>query len=259
VLTYGLGVGADTWRGIRRVSHTGSTGGYRSALIRFPEQNVAIAILCNGGGAVPGDLGPRVASVVLGSTLAAAAADPAPVSGDGLDLNKFVGAWYSTRTGEVMVLYLRNGQLVDSTANGQVMIPLAADKLRPRGSPATLSVVPGPGPMRLRQEAPGTRAVDWEKVPRPALTPVLLTQYAGDYKSPELNASYRVVAGTDGLKLVHSDWETPQTLGAVYQDGFRAPELGLIRFTRNKKNQVDGFVIWAGRVRHLRFEKAIHR
>jgi hypothetical protein len=111
--------------------------------------------------------------------------------------------------------------------------------------------------MRLRDEAPNARVVEWESVPRASLTPALLAQYAGEYRSPELNASYRVVAGADGLKLVHSDWETPQTLGAVYQDGFRAPELGLIRFTRNKKNQVDGFVIWAGRVRHLRFNRVI--
>src|SRR5262245_39233027 len=122
------------------------------------------------------------------------------------------------------------------------MIPIAADKFRPRGTQATLSLVPG-NPIRLRDEAPNVRAVEWEMVQRAALTPALIAKYAGDYKSPELNASYRVVAGSDGLKLVHSDWETPMTLGAIYQDGFRAAELGLIRFTRNKKNQVDGFVI----------------
>jgi hypothetical protein len=192
---------------------------------------------------------------VLGNTLAAAAADPAAYSGDGLDLNKFVGAWHSPRTDELMVLYVRNGQLVDSAANNAVLIPIAADKLQRRGSPATLTVVAG----RLREDEPNARVVEWERVPRAALTPALLAQYAGDYKSPELNASYRVIASGDGLKLVHSDWETPQTLGPVYQDGFRAAELGLIRFTRDKKNQVDGFVIWAGRVRHLRFVKAIRR
>lgn len=254
VLTYGLGVGADTWRGVRRISHTGSTGGYRSALVRFPDQNIAFAVLCNGGGAVPGDLPARVSAAVMGSTLAAAPTDPAAYSGDVLDLNKFVGVWRSPRTDEIMVLYLRNGQLVDSAANNQVMIPIAADKLRPRGSGATLGLVPG-SPMRLRDEAPNARTVEWEMVPRSALTPALLAQYAGDYKSPELNASYRVIVSGDGLKLVHSDWETPQTLGAIYRDGFRAGELGNLRFTRDKRNQIDGFVVWAGRVRHLRFNR----
>jgi hypothetical protein len=193
---------------------------------------------------------------VLGNTLAAAATDPAAYSGAGLDLTKFVGVWRSPRTDEIMVLYLRNGQLVDSAAN-QVFIPIAADKLKQRGGEATLTLVPGPGPMRLHDEAPNARNVEWESVPRAALTPALLAQYAGDYRSPELNASYRIVASADGLKLVHSDWETPTTLGAVYQDGFRAAELGLIRFTRDPKNRVNGFVIWAGRVRHLRFDKVI--
>ncbi|MGQ0703905.1 MAG: hypothetical protein ACT4PM_12300 [Gemmatimonadales bacterium] len=41
----------------------------------------------------------------------------------------------------------------------------------------------------------------------------------------------------------------------VYQDGFRAGGLGIVRFTPDPRGRVTGLVLWAGRVRHLRFEK----
>jgi CubicO group peptidase (beta-lactamase class C family) len=253
-LTYGLGVSAETWRGVRRISHTGSTGGYRAVLHRYPDQQVALAILCNGGAAVPGDLGPRVAMAVLGEALAAVAAEPAPYTGSDLNPARFVGAWRAPRTEEVMVLYLRNGQLVDSLANNQGLIPIAADRLKRRGSAATIRVVAGP-PVRLVEEAPHARAVEYEPAPRPALTPALRASYLGDYRSPELNAHYRVVARGDTLQLQAAAWETPVILAPLYQDGFRAGGLGILRFTRGPRNRVTGFTLWAGRVRHLRFDK----
>ena len=65
-LTYGLGVGVSRWRGVRAVSHTGSTGGYRAALARYPEQQVAVALLCNLGSINPGAVANRVAALALG-------------------------------------------------------------------------------------------------------------------------------------------------------------------------------------------------
>ncbi len=256
VLTYGLGVGADTWRGVHRVSHGGSTGGYRAVLQRYPDQKVAIAILCNGGGAVPGDLGPRVASLVLGSALAGVPTDPAPMPGDGVDLTRYVGAYRAPRTDEVMVLYLRNGQLVDSAANNAVLIPIEAGKFAFRGGARTLNEVPGgTGPPHLRLEAPNLRAVEYEMVSRPPLTPALRASYLGPYRSPELGAEFRVVADGEYLRIAQAAWERPTTLQPLYQDGFRAGGLGNLRFTRDGRGRITGFVLWAGRVRHLRFDK----
>jgi len=44
-------------------------------------------------------------------------------------------------------------------------------------------------------------------------------------------------------------------LTPLYRDGFRAGGQGLIRFVRDGRGRVTGFVLWAGRVRHLRFER----
>jgi hypothetical protein len=45
------------------------------------------------------------------------------------------------------------------------------------------------------------------------------------------------------------------TLAAAFPDGFQAGDGNTIRFTRNSKEAVEGFRVYAGRVRNLRFAK----
>jgi len=44
---YALGLTVGTRHGLREVSHSGSTAGYRAHLTRFPDQQVSVAVLCN--------------------------------------------------------------------------------------------------------------------------------------------------------------------------------------------------------------------
>lgn len=53
------------------VEHTGSTGGYRSVITRFPAQHTSVAILCNVSNAAPSTLARRVADYVLRTEMAA--------------------------------------------------------------------------------------------------------------------------------------------------------------------------------------------
>ncbi|HUE88064.1 MAG TPA: serine hydrolase domain-containing protein [Vicinamibacterales bacterium] len=47
---YALGLMVGRRHGLREVSHSGSTAGYRAHLTRFPDQRVSVAVLCNGSG-----------------------------------------------------------------------------------------------------------------------------------------------------------------------------------------------------------------
>ena len=254
-LTYALGVGVDRWRGVRRISHTGSTGGYRAALARFPDQQVALALLCNLGSIDPGAVAQRVATLVLGPALAAADTEPTAVAVDSATLRSLTGAYYSPRTEEPMVLMIRNVQLGDSTA-GTPFVALAPDRFKYRGTRRVLVVLPAsPGaPRRVRVEAPDARPVEYVAVPRPRLEAVQLAQYAGDYLCRELGAAYHLAVSGDTLRILRG-WEAPVALTPFYQDGFRAGSAGVIRFVRDSRGKVTGFVLWAGRVRHLRFER----
>ena len=250
-ITYALGVSNGPWRGVRSISHTGSTGGYRAALYRFPEQDVAVALLCNVGAVNPGAVAQRVAATVLGATLAAAPTDPPGVTLEPAVLNSVLGAYFSPRTEESFVLALRNGRLVDSTV-GQNLIPLSPTRFQYQGSPGTLTVLPGkPGEPAIRYETPNSRPVDYVAVPRTLPDAATRAAYVGEYRSPELGAIWRVTLSGDTLRFGQDQGTVMRPL---FKDGFLIGNETL-RFERDKRGRVTGLVIYAGRVRHLRFVK----
>lgn len=78
---YAFGITVGTYRGQRLVEHTGSTGGYRAALFRFPAQHTSFALLCNRSTANTTMLAQRMADVVLRESLGTATPRP-PAAGE---------------------------------------------------------------------------------------------------------------------------------------------------------------------------------
>ena len=62
---YAFGLYVDAYRGLKTVSHGGSWVGYRSELMRFPEQRFSVICLCNLANMEPEDLARRVADIYL--------------------------------------------------------------------------------------------------------------------------------------------------------------------------------------------------
>ena len=55
----------DDYHGVREVSHSGSTAGYRTFLARYPDQHVSVAVWCNYAGRQSHALAHQVADLVL--------------------------------------------------------------------------------------------------------------------------------------------------------------------------------------------------
>jgi len=64
-IAYALAVVNLDHHGEQEVSHSGSTGGYRAWMARYPRQKLAVSLLCNGGNADTPTLGRDVADVFL--------------------------------------------------------------------------------------------------------------------------------------------------------------------------------------------------
>jgi CubicO group peptidase (beta-lactamase class C family) len=67
--TYALGLMVDSYRGLRSVSHGGSWAGYRAELLRFPDQHLSVACLCNLARTNPSRLARSVAEIYLGDRM----------------------------------------------------------------------------------------------------------------------------------------------------------------------------------------------
>ena len=73
---YALGLSHGRYRGLPTVGHGGADAGYRSDFLRFPEQEVSVAVLCNFPSSGPGGLGRQVADIVLEDAVSRATPRP---------------------------------------------------------------------------------------------------------------------------------------------------------------------------------------
>ena len=77
-VSYAFGLVHGTHRGRRTVGHGGTDAGYRSEFLRFPVEDLAVAVLCNIRSTDPARLARDVADAVLPAQRAARPARPAP-------------------------------------------------------------------------------------------------------------------------------------------------------------------------------------
>jgi hypothetical protein len=86
-----------------------------------------------------------------------------------------------------------------------------------------------------------------------ALTPAQLAEYAGDYRSDEVEATHTWKVEKAQLVLSVNDRRLG-LLEPTYKDGFTRGGT-VIDVQRDAKGRITGFTVEAGRVRHLRFTR----
>jgi hypothetical protein len=85
------------------------------------------------------------------------------------------------------------------------------------------------------------------------LTPANLAEYAGDYRSDEVDATHTWKVEKGELVLYLNNRRVG-VLEPTYKDGFTRAG-NVIDVQRDAKGRITGFVLEAGRVRHLRFTR----
>ena len=93
------------------------------------------------------------------------------------------------------------------------------------------------------------------RVDTSALAPAALAEYAGDYRSDEVGAVHTWKVEKGQLVLYVND-RRAGTLEPTYKDGFIRGG-NVIDVQRDTAGRVAGFVVEAGRVRHLRFTRVM--
>lgn len=66
-LSYGYGVGVDTFAGRRRLFHGGGLPGFDAWAAYFPDDDLTVAVLCNTNGDGAMEVGDAMAGLVLGA------------------------------------------------------------------------------------------------------------------------------------------------------------------------------------------------
>jgi CubicO group peptidase (beta-lactamase class C family) len=255
---YALGLVVGSYRGLPTVEHGGADAGYRSNIIRFPQQHFSVVSLCNTP-VNPTALDRKVADLYLAADFTA----PALVIANERDSVKLPpeklagkeGFYLLESAGVVIKIASENGTLEEVRDDDKR--PLIADgkgHFQAPDSPIVVHFEPDEGDaLHLVIETPSEPPQVWKHLAAFALASGAEKEYAGSYYSDELDVAYRIE--DDAGKLVLKRKKNPdQALTPVIRDLFTGGE-GVIEFTRDSSGHVSGMSLSTGRIRHLKFTR----
>ncbi len=257
---YGLGLFIQDYQGVREISHGGSTAGYQTFLARFPDEKLSVAVLCNTTGGNPGGYAHQVADIFLRSRLKPAE-KPKAIAAPADALERLAGV-YRDRATDALLRLVWDKDRKAVRLGGQVLLPSAPGVLTPENGGDPVIVDAGAGapawpaagpPLSVTATLGALKARAFHFEAPFAPTAGQLLAYEGEYFSDELGVVYRLVV-EDGRLIARFRPAQRHALAPVFADGFEG-EGNVFRFTRNGAGTVDGFRVYAGRVRHLRFVK----
>jgi len=270
-LDYAFGLVIDKDKGLPTIGHGGADAGYRSDMIRYPEQHFSVAVLCNSAEADPSGLAGQVADIVLAKEFKAAEAatpskEPAARSTTGTtvaltseQMSAFTGLYWNRADDAYDRIYVKEGQLIIDGDEPLVLKPFAESRFhiadKPWGDEVEIHFVANgqDKPRRMEQSFGGGKPLVYDATEASSPTAAELHDYPGAYVSEEIDPVYRIVLDGDKLSLVRLKHEAENLRPAV-RDVFTG-QIGTVRFVRDANGHVAGFVLNAGRILNFHFTK----
>jgi CubicO group peptidase (beta-lactamase class C family) len=252
---YGLGLELSTYRGLPTVGHDGALFGYRTGILRFPEQRFAVLCLCNLSSADPSNLVRKVADVYLENSLQAEpGAAPAPNQSGLPDPSLFAGKYLDPKKHFVYSFTVAGGNLM---AWGGNLRRVGANQFKDLGT-GTITFESSGGGMKATLVTDGGIFFAGNRVEAPHLGQADLAAYAGSYKSTELDAIYELsidLSIGQGRLLLGIRGNRPQELTAIAPDEFESEDFGTVVFRRDTNRRVRGLSVFTVNARDVKFER----
>jgi len=267
-LHYGLGLSVDTFRGLRRVRHSGSWAGYRAEMARYPDERLSVICLCNLADAAPRLRAEKLAAIVLGNRLApeaapgegqvgtdSAGAGALPAPGVPPVPDTLLGGFRDSRSGEIVSLRHDGSvlRLADWGDEAEVVVR-GVDRLAVPEWGEEIQIVPAAGgtPPRLIINGRSARPQTFEKYDPVGLTPARMREYAGRYYCDEIEASLVLAIEKDLLVLRLPRRNDAAPLRPAIRDVFEGGEV-VLQFDRDASRRITGLGLTTDGARNLRY------
>jgi CubicO group peptidase (beta-lactamase class C family) len=247
---YALGLYVDTFRGVREVDHSGGTAGYVTHLIRYPEQQVSVAVLCNTTNASPTAYAKAVARLFL-TGLADEVPPKATHTLTAEESGRLVGLY--RMLDPVFVMTVQQDE--DGLSVKDVSRLFARSPTSFLSSDGSTAEFEGGGRLTVTDEY--GRVMRFHRVEPVTMTAAAAAEFAGRYDNDEVETTLMVA--WDGNRVVvrrRAGSITPLT--AVSPDTFSSP-LGWVVFRRDASGRVTGLSISQDRVWDLAFVRQQER
>ncbi|MGP0020767.1 MAG: serine hydrolase domain-containing protein [Candidatus Sulfotelmatobacter sp.] len=248
---YGLGLELSTYRGLPTVGHDGALFGYRTGILRFPEQRFTVLCLCNLSSADPSTLMRKVADVYLEKSLHAEPGAVQSPSAQGYpDLSRFAGKYLDPNKHFVYSFTVAGGNLM---AWGGNLRRVGPNQFKDLGT-GTITFEGSRGGMKATLVTDGGIFFAGNRVEAPHLNQTDLAAYAGQYKSIELDATYELWID-QGRLLLRNRWNRAQELTAIAPDEFESEDFGTVVFRRDTNLRVRGLSVFTVNARDVGIER----
>ena len=262
--TYASGLFVRPYRSLPSVEHGGADAGYRSHMLRIPQQRLAVLLLGNAADLNVGDLAHRVADLYLEAMdgipsleAARAAAAEVEVEVSARTLAPYLGD-FEMRPGFVLNFTTEGNRLMVQ-ATGQSKSPMFAsadDRFFMKAVPASVHFDPpaGDGMSPTARWQQGGREQPLRRIVREMPTAAALQVCEGEYYSEELRTLYRLALRDGKLMLRYPRGELE--LRPVSGDDFSANfPIGTVSLRRGATGACEGLAVTTGRVRNLEFQR----
>ena len=250
-IRYALGLEIAPYRGLPTVEHDGALYGYRTVILRFPEQKFSVLSLCNLASASTSSLAHKVADVYLEKSFKTEAGSWQKGGYSGApDPSKFVGKYLDPRKHMVYSFTASKGNL---NAWGASLRRMGSNQFMDLGT-GKITFEEADGGMKCVLELDGEAFFAGNRIVEANPTDADLQAYAGTFKSAELGTTYEFIVQDGTLKLKRG-WLPEVRLTPLTEDEFDSEEVGMFVFQRDANHRVNGFGLHSGAVRNVGFEK----
>jgi CubicO group peptidase (beta-lactamase class C family) len=258
---YAFGIEIDSINGIRRISHGGGVGGFRSYTCTFPNQAISIVIMTNYSSSNPSDKLKTISEIILPQLIISSNEEEKTFEGYSQvpndNLKKYVGDYWDGNVARKV--FIRNDTLWYFRRIGN------ESPLQYIGSDEFIIMPKAIWKVKFDYKAGKVNSmlVESSKVKDPykpfkpvKITTNYLSEFVGKYYSPELGTYYNFTIENDTLFGFHPRHGKFKTEATVKQDYFKGKgPFQTIDFIRNKKSNVIGMRVSFDRVKNLWLEK----
>jgi CubicO group peptidase (beta-lactamase class C family) len=259
-INYAGGLNIGKYRGLATVDHTGAHGGFRSILLRFPEQKFSVVVLANSADVITPVLARKVADIYLEGHFKEEKKDKGqPVAVHPAVCDCYVGE-YLLEAGFVVNITRTGDKLVVQTAGEpQELVAVSDNEFYDATRDTTFTFRAAKGEMKLAVRMVSGQEFVGKRLQQIKLSDEERKQFLGRFYSEELEVLYNVVERDGKLWVRHRKGE--MALRPTAADEFMGDfgEYGgvvTVRFVRDADKHVSGFGLSSGRVKNLRFARA---
>jgi CubicO group peptidase (beta-lactamase class C family) len=267
VIDYASGLFISEYKGLKTISHGGAFVGFRAELLRFPDQQLSIAIFANRGDANPSGMANQVADIMLkGSLIDTNTATQDAIKNiknnsfiklSATELKNYAGNYWNENDSYARKIYVKNDTLryYRNEDNETALMPISANEFKMINVSADLLIrFDNKEKSSMTVIVNGGKPEFFDTYQPIVYTTQELANFEGTYYSKELDVFYSLKLEDDLFNLYIND-SKKSPLKSIMKDLFSNDDYGSFQFTNDQEGKLIGFRLAAGRVKNLKFEK----